>query len=159
MKNILVAFISFFVLVGCSRKMSSSKPMSVANKENDLDKAKKYANALGFDTNRVTVELNAKVNPDSVLRFKSVEEGRAYFKEYIAALNKPKPITCIDTLMMLSRAHSKYYYPYLNSLKERAREMAKKPIPGYDYNSTEWQQIPDGYECLLVLDTIINPSK
>jgi hypothetical protein len=150
MKNRLLVLISFSTFISCGQKN-----FPVSNGGNEFDKTKTFVQDTGFDRTKVTIDTVTKVNPDSILKFKSAEEAKSYSKQF----NKPKRATCLDTLAMLSKLHSKDYYPYLNSLKERAREAMKKPIPGYDYNSTEWQQIPEGYECLLVLDTIIKPSK
>jgi hypothetical protein len=150
MKNSVLVLISLLAFISCRKKI-----FPVSNRENEFDKTKTFVQDMGFDLSKVTIDTVTKVSRDSILKFKSAEEAKSYFKQF----NKPKRATCLDTLAMLSKVHSKEYYPYLNSLKERAREAMKKPIPGYDFNTSEWQQVPEGYEFLMVLDTIIKPLK
>ncbi|MDH7463293.1 hypothetical protein QEG73_18485 [Chitinophagaceae bacterium 26-R-25] len=146
MKSGLVVFISLLTLGSCHRKS-----IPVSSTEDDLEKAKEFAKAVGFDPNKITIELNAKVNPDSVLKFKSLDEAKAFFAE----INKPRPANCFDTLKILSKSPGAYDV-YLRSLKERARQTPFTAIPGY--KPDEPQELPPGYEYMIFKDSDLPDS-
>jgi hypothetical protein len=134
MKRNLLAIISFLAIVGCNKKDTS-----FSSEENKLNKTKEYVAALGFDLGKVTIDTKTKVNPDSVLKFSSAEEGRTYFKNYFKQFNSRKA-NCIDTLKSLSKS-SKDFNAYFRSLIERSKSLKtekKSVIPQMATSSADY---------------------
>lgn len=115
MRKGLLILISFFTIVGCTKKDSAD-----LSKENDLNKQKELIKALGFDLNKVTIHTDKASSKDSVLVFHTVEEAKNYFKK----LNGPHRATCGDTLNMLSKS-PKEFNNYFKSLIDRGKLNAK----------------------------------